>query len=429
MSEIRRETTLHLLFLRGDQAAIRTEVMAQPTYYGSNVAEAARTAGVNGRPLRRVFFDYQGEEDGVRRAESVWLMDALDGANIPWQPASALAEREQSWVQAARTPITNVPWMHAGWFAGALAWVDAELDAQGWRRRGEPEVLKHWQISALWRVETTHGPVYFKAVPDFFGREVQLTPRLARELPGAAPEVLAADLPRGFLLLADAGEAVDENLGAEQPESLTPLMRHLAALQRASVPLLDDWLLRDRGPEYVLGWLDALLSDEGLMVGEKDGFTPQEAATLRAGRPKLEAALHRLCASSLPRTLGHGDLHGGNVVVEGGQFTLLDWSDVCLTHPFLDVNPAYFLPNPWENSPHADQEGMTTARHAYLETWTDLAPLDELKALLADGELAGELFRALGYVDGIYDAVQDKTEWHGTHLIHLRKALSLLEQA
>ena len=138
--------------------------------------------------------------------------------------------------------------------------------------------------------------------------------------------------------------------------------------------------------------------------------------------------MHRLSASPLPRTLGHGDLHGGNVLVKDGQFTVLDWSDVCRTHPFMGVNPAYFVPNPWENSLNADQEQLNAARQAYLQAWTGYALMQELEPLLKDGELTGELFRALGYVDGIQGAVQDKTEWHGTHLIHLRKALQMLEE-
>lgn len=425
MSDVRRETTLHLLFLQGSQAAIHTVMLDQPTYYGSNICEAAVGAGLRARPLRRVFFHYQGEVAGVRKAESVWQLDPLDDAGLDWRDVADLTERERGWVDIARRPPSNVPWMHVGWFAGALAWVDNELAAQGWRRHGDPRVLKHWQISALWEVETTHGRVFFKAVPEFFVREVKVTPPLARELEGAAPPVLAADEERGFLLLADAGAVVDE---AEF--DLNALMRHVARLQRESVPLLSEWLsrwsLHTRGPEYVLSWLDHLLSDECLLLGHEDGFTPQEATKLRARRPALEGALHRLSASPLPRTLGHGDLHGGNVVQWDGQFTILDWSDVCLTHPFMDINPAYFLPNPWENSLSPDQERVNAATDAYLQGWTDFAPLDDLRALLRDGLKAAELYRALSYVDGLQGAVEDKTEWHGTHLIHLRKVLEMV---
>lgn len=415
MSLSRRETTLHLLFTRGGKAALRTLTTAQASYFGANVLEAARNAGLPATLRRRLQFHWAGEVGGVRRAESVWHLEAAQGLELDWQPASQLTERAREWLEIARTPPGNVPWMHAGWHAGALAWLDAELAAQGWARWAEPTVLKHWQISVLWRVETSGGRVYFKGVPAFFRREVELTPLLSRELPGAAPPVLAADTRRGFLLLADAGEEnVVPDLGA--------VMRQLAHLQRASVPLLGGWALRDRGPEYVLEWLDRLLSDTVLLVGQADGFTPAEAEQLRAQRPALAAALRRLCASPLPRTLGHGDLHGGNVAQRGGAFTFLDWSDVCLTHPLLDARPAYFLGFEALDALDGDQRALVAAASdTYLEAWTDCAPLAELRTLWGDALLAGELFRALGYVDGIQPAVEDKAEWRGAHLEHLRR--------
>ncbi|CAM3607181.1 aminoglycoside phosphotransferase family protein [Deinococcus frigens] len=422
---LRRETTLTLLFTRGEEVALHSLTTAQTSYYGANVLEAAREAGLSGTLLRRLYFKYFGEVAGVRRAESVWHLEAADGLELDWQPISGLPQRERAWVDTAHSPPGNAPWMRPGWHAAALAWLDAELAAQGWTRQGQagqPSVLKHGQISVLWRVDTSGGRVYFKAVPDFFRREVEVTPLLARELPGAAPSVLAADTRRGFLLLRDAGEENDT-------PDLSAVMRHLAGIQRASLPLLDGWALRDRGPDHVLSWLDRLLSDATLLTGQEGGFTPGEAERLRSHAPELEAALRRLSASPLPCTLGHGDLHGGNVVERGGRFTFLDWSDVCVTHPFLDASPAYFLGfGEMDDLGESQLEALAAATAAYLHAWTDFAPLEELRALFNDALTAGELLRALGYVDGIQPAVQDKTEWHGAHLEHLRRALTRLEK-
>ncbi|GGO35535.1 phosphotransferase family protein [Deinococcus humi] len=413
----RRKTTLHLLFCEDGQAALHILTTDQTSYFGANVAEAARAAGLPSTLLRRIHFHHAGEVEGVRRAESVWQLEADGDAQLDWRPVSELPPRHRAWAEAALIPA-RTPWMRPGWHAGALAWLDAELAAQGWTRQGQPTVLKHWQISVLWRVETTGGRVYFKGVPDFFRREVEVTPLLACELTGAAPPVLAADTRRGLLLLADTGEE-------QSAPDLNALMRHLARVQRASIPLLGGWTLRDRGPEYVLGWLEHLLSDEALLIGQAGGFTPEAAEGLRGQRPQLEAALRRLMTSPLPRTLGHGDLHGGNVVERDGRFTFLDWSDVCLTHPFLDANPAYFLGFEAMDQLGASQRrALAAATDAYLDAWSDLAPLPELRALFNDALTLGELFRALGYVDGIQGAVEDQTEWRGVHLEHLRRLVA-----
>ncbi|WP_221091022.1 phosphotransferase [Deinococcus aquaedulcis] len=411
MSAPQRHTTLHLILTHpGEaQAAHHTLTVHTPTYYGQHILEAAQTLGLRAQLGRRLAFTPLGTQDGVARAQCVWhLHSAAPLGPDAVGPEGAPAE-VSGWRQAALTPPPPIPWFHADWAAQALTWLDTELAAQALTRTGEPEVLKHWQISLLWRVPTDGGPVYFKAVPEFFAREVALTPVLAREVPGAAPRVLAADTARGFLLLADSGEA--------GPDDLTGLLRHLAWVQRASLPLLPTLGLRDRGPAYVRRWLPHLLSDEGLQVGQTKGFTAAEAAALRTRQPALDAALARLAASPLPPTLGHGDLHAGNVTARDGTFTLLDWSDVCATHPFLDANPAYLAP---DDTP---PEALAAARDVYLAAWTDHAPLDDLRALHEDAVLAGELFRALGYVDGIQGAVPDKTEWHAVHLDHLRRLL------
>ncbi|THF85232.1 hypothetical protein E7T09_17190 [Deinococcus sp. KSM4-11] len=417
MSTPLRETTLHLLFTRRAQAALHTLTTDHTTYFGANVTEVAVGAGLAGWPLRRLHFKTLGEEGGVRQTESVWHLDAWPGTVPDWQPGAELPQHAQPWLQTARAPLRSVPWMQPGWFADALAWVDAELAAQDRPRTDEPVVLKHWQISALWRVPTGSGPVYFKAVPAFFRREVEVTPVLARDLPGAAPPVLAADTARGFLLLDDAGREV-----SEAPD-LNALMTQVARLQRASSPLLSTLSLRTRGPEYVRSWLNRLLSEKVLLTGQEGGFTPDETLRLRALQPHLDATLTRLSEDPLPRTLGHGDLHGGNVTTRNGGFTLLDWSDVCATHPFLDVNPAYFFP--WQVDP--PPEALAAARDVYLQEWADLAPLDDLRSLYADALVCGELFRALGYVDGLQAEVEDKAEWSTAHLDHLRRVLRLSE--
>lgn len=408
---VRRETTLHLLLTRPGETGVacRTLSVNHPVYYGEHVLEAARTAGVEGWLGRRLAFTRQGVgEDGVTRATCAWQLftPELPGA-VP------VPDELRELADAARTP-TRTPWFGPDWHAGALAWLDGELAEQSRSRLGDPVVLKHWQISLLWRVPTQGGDVYFKAVPDFFAREVTVTARLATEVPGAAPPVLAADTGRGFLLLDGCGESGGD------PEAA---LRQLARVQRATRPLLPELKLRGRGPAYLLARLDALLSDASLHADEHgphpDALTPAEAATLRARRPKLEAALERLRVSPIPLTLGHGDLHGGNVTTRGEQVTLLDWSDASLTHPFLDANPAYLFPDGTD----PDAAVLEAARDAYLREWSDLAPPDELRALHADALLAGEIYRALGYADGIQGAVEDRREWAGAHLWHLRRLL------
>jgi len=252
---------------------------------------------------------------------------------------------------------------------------------------------------------------------------------LQQERSGAAAPLLAADTVRGLMLFRDAGVPLENGASgraAPSPQEFgwkmndsRALMRHLAGMQREAEALHLLRTLPDHGPEWVLGHLSTLLDGSRFLTGRPGGLTPAEGRQLQEMRPRLEAALKRLAVSPVPRTLGHGDLHAGNVVRRGDSFTLLDWSDVSLSHPFLDGGPQYLVP----------EVHCAEASDAYLEAWAGLLPLPDLRTLLRDGVLAGELYRALGYTEGIQPHVADDDhDWDTGQLVHFRALLKLAQQ-
>ncbi|WP_019588319.1 aminoglycoside phosphotransferase family protein [Deinococcus apachensis] len=420
-------TTLHAVIAHPDgqrvaavSGMLPSAVVTENTFVGSGISGAFPALAPWLAPLRRLgFARLPTEPDGTLVRESIWQLDPVtDVSGVEWATPDALPEHQQFWAESALTPIPDLrpEFARPGWAAGALAWLDGELREQGLTRRGWPDPLKHWGISALWRVPLVEGgPLYLKAVPAFFAREVPVTCLLSREIPGAAPPVLAADTGRNLLLLAHAGDVPDE------AENGVTLAAHLAWVQRASLPLLPEFRalgLPDHGPEWVTSLLPELLRDEHFMVGEAEGLTPDEAAKLRALEPRVREACARLAASPLPRVAGHGDLHRWNTVRDGeGQWTLLDWSDASVTHPFLDADPAYLAPE------DAGADTLEAVENAYLSAWTDLLPLPELRALLREARLVGEVYRALGYTHAINLHLEDRAGWRAAHLEHLRGLL------
>ncbi len=399
-------------------------------YFGQGVAQAFGTLlGMELALLRRVAMTKLPDSAEYREREVVWTLDPLSAPPHAQgtKPADLPAE-QRSWAEGALAPAPPARplWQRPGGWTRLLDWLDAELDAQHRPRTGELEIIKHSQISLLARVSTVGGQVYLKAVPDFFRLEVPVTCWLSGELVGAAPPALAADAEQGWLLLEDAGETLNLNVvdwnfpnsgrATWTPDDSRALMRHVASIQRASETWLDEVRglgLPEKGPEYVLGWLPRLLGGEYFQVGQEDGLSAEEAARLRTMQAEVQAALERLRDSPIPLTLGHGDLHEGNVLRRAAQFTLIDWSDACITHPFLDVSPGYLvLPD------HAQAAG-----DAYLEAWAGVLPPAELHALYHAGQRAGELFRALGYIDGILKGVEDASEWGNAYLWHFRELL------
>ncbi|BDP42259.1 hypothetical protein DAETH_22280 [Deinococcus aetherius] len=405
--------------------ALPVTVVAENTFVGRGLTGAFPALSPWLAPLRRLYFAWLGEEaDGTLVREAVWHLDAPGGlTGVTWALPEELPGTERRWAEAALSPAppTRPPFARVGWAAGALAWLDEELGEQDLNRAGPPEPVKHWGISALWRVPLEGGgdPVYLKAVPAFFAREVTATCVLSAEIPGAAPLVLAADEGRGLLLLNHAGDVPGEEVSG------AGLAAHLARVQRASVRLVPGFRSRglpDHGPAWVAALLPELLRGDVLLLGEEGGLTPAEAARLWVLEGRLQEACVRLLASPLPEVIGHGDLHRGNTVRNGeGRWTLIDWSDVSVTHPFLDADPLYLAPE------GASPETLEAVETAYLAEWADLLPPAEGRALMREARLVGEVYRALGYTHGIQPYIEDKGESRTAHLEHLRRVLGRAE--
>ena len=103
-------------------------------------------------------------------------------------------------------------------------------------------------------------------------------------------------------------------------------------------------------------------------VFEAAGLTDSERAVA-----ELQSRCEELGEGPLPQTLVHGDLHPWNVMVDGDDLRIFDWSDACVSHPLFDL-PTFLQ--------RADDE---SARESMLETylgaWADLASLEELRAV------------------------------------------------
>jgi hypothetical protein len=84
------------------------------------------------------------------------------------------------------------------WYDTADTWIDHHLAAHGRTRTGDTVPVKVWSLSAVLRVPSEPGPVWFKASCPHFHAEPALTRLVAELLPEHAPPLLAADEQRAW---------------------------------------------------------------------------------------------------------------------------------------------------------------------------------------------------------------------------------------
>ncbi|MGW2785114.1 phosphotransferase [Streptomyces populi] len=284
-------------------------------------------------------------------------------------------------------------WCRDDWPQTVLDLVDGQLLAAGLRRTGTAVPVRQWSISAVLRIPTTAGTVWFKRVPDLFAHEGRVMAWVAGRRPDIAPGVIGAG--DGWLLSAhmpaQPGHAPDQALAS------------LARFQRQTVGKARELALLgcpDRGLEHMLTDMEAL-------AGRTDLLGAEAAHALRAVLPAFASLLDDVSRAGLPATLVHGDVQEDNAAWTGESWMFIDWTDCGISHPFVD------LVRPLKT---ASAARWTRARAAVACVWADLVPERDLDVALDAAPALGAAYQAeshrrivdaVGPGDGFLEQVQD----------------------
>jgi phosphotransferase family enzyme len=257
------------------------------------------------------------------------------------------------------SPLPDDPlrarWARPGGPARDVAWADEQLVTAG-RPRERPAVqIKTWNLSSIWRLPTSRGDVWLKAVPPFFAHE------------GAVIQALAAPTLPPLIAFDDLGRTLLEDVrGVDQYQA--PTERHavmidaLVALQAGAVGRVDE-ILATGAPD----WRAAPFAVAAADVVERGGGG-LEAAERRA-LDRLVAGLddrfRALGECGIPDTFVHGDFHTGNVRWTEAGPVIFDWGDCGIGNPLLDLPPF---------DRNLAAEHRPAARSRWIEQWTGHVP-------------------------------------------------------
>jgi hypothetical protein len=165
------------------------------------------------------------------------------------------------------------------------------------------------------------------------------------------------------------------------------VLRVFARLQIRSVGFVDQLHAAgclDRTPQWLAHQATEWLS----FVGLSQWLSDDEAAELRAAGPDLALTCAELTELPVPLTIGHGDMHLGNTARGVDGYLFFDWTDACITHPFVDMI-AIFL----EDDPVTRQR----LRDDYLAEWTPFASSRQLTRAWSLAEPLVWLNQAISY--------------------------------
>jgi hypothetical protein len=300
------------------------------------------------------------------------------------------------------------PWTDPFWLAGVGDWVDSRLEELGLHPTGDAEQRHIRPWSTVLRIPTTGGDVWFKANTPVLAYEAAVVGLLAERRPNVVPELLAADVQLGWMLMADGGERLREVIERERD-----LGRWLDVLPCYAGLQID--MTEDSDRLVALGLPDRrlaiLASDYEELLGRVDTVTDSEMRRLRALVPTITAHCEQLASAGVPETIQHDDLHDGQIFVCDGRYVFFDWGDACVSHPFFSMSVTLEGQLAWGLDDVEDSEDIVPYRDAYLDAFRALAPWAELEAAHAIALGLGWVCRALNvhrWASGLPAAYRDE---------------------
>ena len=284
-------------------------------------------------------------------------------------------------------------WTDERWLETAHEWIHDRLDESGAKITGpiEQPHVRPW--ATVMRVPTDAGPVWFKANAPVLAQEAAVVSVIAGRRPDLVPELLAADLERGWMLMGDGGQRLREIVERERNLrrwlELLPLYAQLQIDLAAHADELVGLGAPDRRLAVLASQYEQLL-DDGV-----EGLPQEELRRLRALTAQVGEMCDRLAGFGLPETIQHDDLHDGQVFVRDGRYLFFDWGDACVSHAFFTMAVTLEGVLAWGLDDVEASEDTAPYRGAYLEPFAGYASRRDLNEAHTIALRLGWLCRAL----------------------------------
>jgi len=301
---------------------------------------------------------------------------------------------------------------------GLVAWSRERLSEAGHAVVGEPQPMKARAWGSVLHWDLPDGRFWLKTVGIGLRHEPALVDALARWAPEHVLTPVAVDPSRGWIVLPDGGPTLREVSGDQHDVAhWERLLPSYAELQREVMGQVEEMLaigVPDFRVERLVDELDLSLAlppdEQG--VGAEDGATLEQLEQVRALRPKVAHWAEELASYRIPASINHDDVHDGNVFASpDGNLRVFDWGDASVAPVVTSLLVALRAASLRLEVPYGSAE-LYRLRDAYLEAWTDLVPVDDLRAATALALRLGAISRSRCYVRALAGATdEERAPW------------------
>jgi hypothetical protein len=283
-----------------------------------------------------------------------------------------------------------VPWSDPEWLNEVETWIEEELAHLGLvaNRAIEQSHVTPW--STALRVSVAEGDLWFKANMPPLAYEAAVVGILGRL--GRVPQLLAVELERGWMLMADGGVLLHDVVARERSlERWLDVLPLYAQLQLDAVRDVDAFVAAG----VPLRRLDDLTPQYTSLLDEVRGLTHAERARLCGLQADVQEMCEELAALGIPETIQHNDLHDGQVYVRDDGYLFADWAESCVSHPFFTMAVTLEGNLAWGLDDVQHSLDVRPFGDAYLEPFSGYGQPPQLRAALATALRLGWICRAI----------------------------------
>lgn len=313
----------------------------------------------------------------------------------PFDPVifNTLHEQEQ-WIlqQWKKNDTTQMPWFQYGFRDEIDKWVGRQLSGS----LCAIEQIRSWEKGLLLKVHGHNTHYYVKTVPPIFNHE----PFVHKSMPDYVPEIMSIDEKKNTYMMR---EMTGTLLGYSQDiQKWKMTTRRVAKLQEK---YLHDELhinvsIPKRPIETVLTAVN-MTETIKLLQNYISGSSYQK---LCKSIPEVLSLVQLLKFKSLA-SVDHGDLFGGNVIVENEEPIIFDWSNSSITHPFLSV--VHLVE---EVTDFFSEDLSRQVLREYLCEWTAYGHINQLDDEFSIVQLLEPIYYLTVHMLHIFPAFQDNVD-------------------
>lgn len=271
-------------------------------------------------------------------------------------------------------------WGSPEYRASLRAWVEGVVGPVVAMRQA---TLRPW--ATVWQLRTDDRLFYAKQNCRGQLFDAHLHALLAELAPSYVVPVVAVDVERGLLLTPDQGRVFGASVAEDDLDSWCRLVVRAMELARSVAPH----------------------ADELIATGMSRCRVPDQVADL------VGADVDAVAALGLPDTLVHNDLHEHNAFDHPDGLIFFDFADAVLAHPLSGLLVPLTVLADRLGEPGPFDPRLQRVADAALEVWSDLTPVDELRAALPAALRLGRLGRAESWARVIPDFTGSDVENFG----------------